>query len=156
VTNFSELKEHLREVTGNRSLSPNTRKLCERLRDWIGEYCNLRYEKIKSEKAEDIEITATAMQSWVERVHGKAGLCQTIIDYHQEVVYRRLLLDFGDLLAADWSDFKQKTNEANQKSSKGSRALKNTWHGPSERYTCKMHAYERCTPMRWPIEETRL
>jgi hypothetical protein len=90
-------------------------------------------EKLKSEKAEDIEITATAMQTWVERVHGKVGLCQTLIDYHQEMVHKRLLLDFGDLLAADWSDFKQKTMGANQKSCKGSRALKNTWHG-QERY----------------------
>ena len=136
ATNFSELKEHLREMTGSRNLTPNTRKLCERLRGWIGEYCNLSCEKLKSEKAADIEVTATAMQSWVERGHGKAGLCQTIIDYHQEMVYKRLLLDFGDLLAADWSDFKRKTMEANRKSSNGSPALKNTWHG-QERYDCQ-------------------
>jgi hypothetical protein len=133
ATNFSELKEHLREMTGSRDLTPNTRKLCERLRDWIGEYCNLSCEKLKSERAEDIETTATAMQTWVERVHGKAGLCQTIIDYHQEMVHKRLVLDFGDLLAADWSDFKRKSMGTNQKSSKGSKALKNTWHG-QERY----------------------
>jgi len=39
-----------------------------------------------------------------------------------------ILLDFGDLFAADWSDLKRKTNEANQKSGEDSGAPKNTWH----------------------------
>jgi hypothetical protein len=86
-------------MTGSRDLTPNTRTPCERSRDWV------------------------------ERVHGEAGLCQTIIDYHQDMVHKRLLLDFGGLLVSDWSDFKRKANEANQNPSKGSQALKNTWHG---------------------------
>jgi hypothetical protein len=133
ATNFSELKAQLREMAGNRNLTPNTRRLCERLRGWIGEYCNLKSQRLKNEKAKDIETTATAMQSWLEKIHGEFGLSQTIIDYHQEMVHRWLLLDFGDLLAADWSDFKRKSNEANQKSGKNSQAPKNTWHG-HERY----------------------
>src|SRR5271163_4102256 len=128
ATNFSELKAQLREMTGNRNLTPNTRRLCERMRGWIGEYCNLKSQRLKNEKAKDIETTATALQSWLEKVHGENGLAQAIFDYHQDMVHKWLLLEFGDLLAADWSDFKRKTNEANQKSGEGSEALKNTWH----------------------------
>lgn len=133
ATNFSELKEQLREMTGNRNLTPNTRRLCERLRGWIGEYCDLRSQRLKDEKANDIETTATALQSWMEKIHSEDGLAQAIIDYHQDMVHKWFLLEFGDLLAADWSDFKQKTNEANQKLAKNSEALKNTWCG-RERY----------------------
>ena len=103
------------------------------MRGWIGEYCNLKSQRLKNEKAKDIETTATALQSWLEKVHGENGLAQAIFDYHQDMVHKWLLLEFGDLLAADWSDFKRKTNEANQKSGEGSEAPKNTWRG-KERY----------------------
>jgi hypothetical protein len=120
-------------MTGNRNLTPNTRRLCERIRGWIGEYCDLKSQRLKDEKAKDIETTATALQSWMKKIHSEDGLAQAIIDYHQDMVHKWLLLEFGDLLAADWSDFKRKTNEANQKSGNDSEALKNTWRG-QERY----------------------
>lgn len=129
ATNFSELKEQLREMTGNRNLTPNTRRLCERIRGWIGEYGDLKSQRLKDEKADDIETTAKALQSWMEKIHSEDGLAQAIIDYHQDMIHKWFLLEFGDLLAADWSDFKQKTNQANQKLGKDSGAPKITWLG---------------------------
>jgi len=133
TTNFSELKEQLREMTGNRNLTPNTRRLCERLRGWIGEYRNLKSQKLKNEKANDIETTATALQSWMEKIHSENGLAQAIIDYHQDMVHNWFLLEFGDILAANWSDFKKKAHEAHQKASEDFGASKSTWRG-KERY----------------------
>src|ERR1700745_4370815 len=65
ATNFSELKEQVREMTGNRNLTPNTRKLCGWMRGWTGVYCDLKPQRLKNEKANYTETTAKALQCWM-------------------------------------------------------------------------------------------
>ena len=108
ATKFSELKEQLREMTGNRNLAPNTRRLCERMRDWTGEYCDLKPQRLRNEKANGSETITTALQSGMEKIRSENGLAQAIIDYNQDMVHKWFLLEFGDLLAADLVGFQAK------------------------------------------------
>jgi len=95
-------------MTGNRNLAPNTRRLCERMRDWTGEYCDLKPQRLRNEKANGSETITTALQSGMEKIRSENGLAQAIIDYNQDMVHKWFLLEFGDLLAADLVGFQAK------------------------------------------------
>ncbi len=111
--NFRALKQQLRSMDrAARNMTPNTVLLVRLLKRDIADWERLdktKHRREASERAEDIEILAGYMQARMKEVHGENGLCQFILDYYSQIAETKLLLDFGDFLAVDLNNFKNKT-----------------------------------------------
>ena len=130
--NFTDFDQQLKSMLENPKITPPTRKFATLVRKKIEQYATIhaRFNTDKTEKkklGEEISDLAHYTQSRLRETHGEHGSVQNLLDMQSYYEDQDLLLNFGDIFAANLNKIKCWSREK-EPWLQTAAWVKNDWH----------------------------